>query len=263
ESHAYLVDVKIRKHQKVVDKFEIHQKKRYLVELAQRRSEYKEQMNTELPYTEWKEWKTLFIKGVFLPLPLMHCSGCIDDNDMVYAKYATMEYMNEIGDWKSPEAFGAIGKNKELGIVLAKIHTIADVSKPQQFCSLIGFDLMIACVGVPFAGKTIVAKQLEAYFGIVRVDPEMVVELAIAYAIAEDLKIKNEYVPKIVPPTPTPSYDSCTCVEMLLDPPLFSPPHEVEAKPCTTPSHLDPYHAFSLKGQLGMRAKDARDNHEP
>jgi hypothetical protein len=44
---------------------------------------------------------------------------------------------------------------------------------------------------------------------------------------------------------------------------LFSPPHEVEAQPCTTPSHLDPYHAFSLKGQLGMRAKDARDNHEP
>jgi hypothetical protein len=79
----------------------------------------------------------------------------------------------------------------------------------------------------------------------------------------EDLKIKNEYVPKIVPPTPTPSYDSCTCVEMLLDPPLFSPPHEVEVKPCTTPSHLDPYHAFSLKGQLGMQAKDARDNHEP
>ncbi len=33
-------------------------------------------------------------------------------------------------------------------------------------------------------GKTTVAKQLEAYFGIVRVDPEMVVELAIAYAIA-------------------------------------------------------------------------------
>jgi hypothetical protein len=54
--------------------------------LAQRRSEYKEQMNIELPYTEWREWKTLFIKGVFLPLPLMHCSGCIDDNDMVYAK---------------------------------------------------------------------------------------------------------------------------------------------------------------------------------
>jgi hypothetical protein len=79
----------------------------------------------------------------------------------------------------------------------------------------------------------------------------------------EDLKIKNEYVPKIVPPTPTPSYDSCMCVEMLLDPPLFSPPHEVEVKPCTTPSHLDPYHAFSLKGQLGMQAKDARDNHEP
>jgi hypothetical protein len=32
-------------------------------------------------------------------------------------------------------------------------------------------------------GKTTVAKQLEAYLGLVRVDPEMVVELAIAYAI--------------------------------------------------------------------------------
>ncbi len=32
-------------------------------------------------------------------------------------------------------------------------------------------------------GKTTVAKQLEAHLGIVRVDPEMVVELAIAYAI--------------------------------------------------------------------------------
>jgi hypothetical protein len=67
-----------------------------------------------------------------------------------------MEYMNEIGDWKSPEAFEAIGKNKELGIVLANIHTIADVPEPRQFCSLIGFDLMIACVGVPFAGLMIV-----------------------------------------------------------------------------------------------------------
>jgi hypothetical protein len=65
--------------------------------LAQRRSEYKEQMNTELPYTEWKEWKTSFIKGVLLRLPLMHCSACIDDNDMVYAK-VHMPTKNQIHD---------------------------------------------------------------------------------------------------------------------------------------------------------------------
>jgi hypothetical protein len=40
----------------------------------------------------------------------------------------------------------------------------------------VGVDLLL--------GKTTVAKQLEAHLGIVRVDPEMVVELAIAYAIA-------------------------------------------------------------------------------
>lgn len=51
---------------------------------------YKEQMDAELPKSEWGEWKTLFVVGALLPLPLPRCLPCIDDNDYTYAKVNTL-----------------------------------------------------------------------------------------------------------------------------------------------------------------------------
>jgi hypothetical protein len=68
-------------------------------------------------------------------------------------------------------------------------------------------------------------------------------------------------IPKIIPPTPTSTFDSCTCVEALRDPPLFPIPPPTPTPP-PTPPHPNPYHGFSWKGELGMRAKNAIDNKE-
>lgn len=69
-------------------------------------------------------------------------------------------------------------------------------------------------------------------------------------------------IPKYIPPTPTSTYDSCTCVEALLDPPLFPTPPPTPTLP-PTPPHPNPFHKFSWKGELGMRAKEALDKKIP
>lgn len=65
------------------------------------------------------------------------------------------------------------------------------------------------------------------------------------------------------PSSQTSTNDSCTCVEAVRDLPLIddSPPIPI---PSPTPiSNANPYHNYSWKGQLGMRAKYALDNNLP
>jgi len=73
--------------------------------------------------------------------------------------------------------------------------------------------------------------------------------------------LKRMMIPKPVTSIPS-SYHSCTCVEALLDPPLFPTPLPTTIPP-PIPPHSNPFHKFSWKGKLGMRAKVACDNKSP
>lgn len=61
------------------------------------------------------------------------------------------EYLEEQGEWQGAHV---IGKNKELGLILAEIHDVADSPpEPPTLPNLTQFKLKIAVLGTPFAGR--------------------------------------------------------------------------------------------------------------
>lgn len=65
-----------------------------------------------------------------------------------------MEYLDEKGEYASPEGVEPIKKNKELGQFLVDIEELADsLQPPFERPDLSKFTLMLSVVGVPYAGS--------------------------------------------------------------------------------------------------------------
>ncbi|XP_073389479.1 uncharacterized protein [Physcomitrium patens] len=199
-----------------------------IFEIGEKAGDYKVNIGIFVPRTEWKEWSLLYVMDALPILPPPHCINCANANDIMYAKMAADQYWREVEDWASPITFGPIGRNSFLGAHLHKIHLHSKDFKDHHFVSLIRFSLMLAIVGAP-------------------------------YSEDRNLRVSSPTTPS----SQTSTNDSCTCVEAVRDLPLIddSPPIPI---PSPTPiSNANPYHNYSWKGQLGMRAKYALDNNLP
>jgi len=125
------------------------------VSMAECVTEYRVEMGINLPINEWREWKTLFIKGAILPAelpvePLPEEPPA--EKEVRLAKEAVADYIQEKGEYKSPEGVTPIGTNQELGAILEHIHALSDsLITPPPRPDLSMHSLKLAVVGVPYA----------------------------------------------------------------------------------------------------------------
>ncbi|XP_024520804.1 sperm flagellar protein 2-like [Selaginella moellendorffii] len=224
-----------------------------ITSLAESRACYRESTNSDLPMLEWREWQTLFVKGAIMPSPL--CSDIIstesqtEEENRIADEAAAMEYFQEQGEWNGVQP---IGKNKELGIILHIIHTMADVPpKPLPIPHFSEWTLKLATVGIPYSGRSTIATKIATEFGIKTIEMDKILAAAIAEAEAEEANqpVNAEPAPETpAPDTPAPVNE----VEPLTVPAegAPSPVETVEVQPTPPPP--------PTKAQLGKAAKQCK-----
>jgi len=159
---------------------------RELISLALRCAEYRESTEQLVPRKEYREWVSLFVKGIPLdPSLLVETEPAPEPDEAARAlNQATLEdYLHCQGEWETKEP---IGFNEKEGAIVDEMLklTISDPEPP--VLPDLSFPVKLAVLGRPFSGKTSTAKALAEAHDLALFDPELVVAAAVEAAAAAD-----------------------------------------------------------------------------
>eukprot|EP01052_Picozoa_sp_SAG31_P009234 SAG31_NODE_481_length_15082_cov_13.818728_4_plen_1394_part_00 len=151
---------------------------RELVDLALHVGEQRMLSDAPVPAKEWREWKTLFVRGDRILPEGQGWGEAVKDEDVdldgatiALDEQALSDYLQRSGEWSegSGESEGA---NTILGMILHSIDNIVNPPVPKELPpKLPQSQLKVVLVGLPFAGKSVQAAKLCEKYGLTMIEP--------------------------------------------------------------------------------------------
>ena len=151
---------------------------RELVDLALHVAEQRMLSDAPVPAKEWREWKTLFVRGDRI-LPegqgwgeaVQDDQTDTDESTMALDEQALSDYLQRCGEWAEgsgdPE-----GANAILGMILQTIENIVNPPVAKELPpKLPQSHMKVVLVGLPFAGKSVQAAKLCEKYGLTMLEP--------------------------------------------------------------------------------------------
>eukprot|EP00854_Cymbomonas_tetramitiformis_P007823 gene7823-9291_t len=164
-----------------------------LVSLAVRCAEYREQTDSLVPRKEYREWVSLFTKGVSLSPALLEDTTPPpepDETSMVLDESTVGDYLKCSGEW-ALDPSELIGTNVPLGEMVHDLFHITTTDPLPPALPDLEFPIKLCLLGDPFAGKTFVSQKLADHLTLPLLEPEALV----ATAIEEADRYQKEEIP--------------------------------------------------------------------
>ncbi|MEW5317265.1 MAG: hypothetical protein WDW38_008576 [Sanguina aurantia] len=223
-----------------------------LVMLSERTSEYRESTGVKVPKREWREWLGMFVAGdPALGSPVTQDTPGMDADTSasnLRARTTALEYLACTGDFERSSEEGPIGPHDTLGALVAELASGCRPPPAEPRLPLLDMPLRLAVVGSTFAGKTTVAQALAKSHRLRVLDPERLIEEAVAAAAAFTAAQSGPRTPS-APPPPPPQPASGTPSR------ATTPPDDTSSVPTIDPAPLNAHsnpHQPSPKAALGL-----------
>lgn len=150
-----------------------------LVGLAENAIEYRERTDAKVPAKEYRDWVSKFVNGIDLTPPLLLEEEAVPEEDLARKALdeATLaDYLKTAGEWviripilteetgepldPPEETIKEVGRNDELGVVLANASVGAMPEAAERKLPNLSFPCRVALTGAPVSGKTMLSRKL-------------------------------------------------------------------------------------------------------
>jgi hypothetical protein len=133
-----------------------------------------------IPKKEYADWLSLLLSGDNKMCGISSTDISTSEKENVMSQAALSDFMESCGEWETLQGV-AIGFNKPLGEAahLVRLTAQAPPALPRMRLTV---PIRIAIIGAPFTGKSTLAKELASMYSARVLDPETLVNKAVAAA---------------------------------------------------------------------------------